>query len=188
MLLLTLGLIVWSVVHLFTAVAPDTRQNLIARLGEGAYKGAFALLILGSLVLMVLGWRSSTPEDIYAASAALHPVTLLLMLIAMILFVASNIPSDIKRVLRHPQLSAVIIWSIAHLLSNGEDRSVLLFGGIGLWAVLEIIFINRRDGIWMRPNSTGWGRVLIPVIVGVVVFALVAYFHAFISGVAVLGV
>ena len=186
MLLIVLGLILWSVVHLFKAIAPGTRQNLIARLGAGVYKGIVALLILGSLVLIVLGWQSSTPELIYAAPPTLRHVTMLLMLIAIILFAASHSPSNIKRLIRHPQLSAVILWSIAHLLSNGEDRSVLLFGGIGVWAILEIIFINRRDGAWQRPEPGSWGRALIPVIAGAVVFALVFYFHAFISGVALI--
>ena len=186
MFLLVTGILLWSVVHLFKAIAPGARQSLITRLGEGVYKGVFALLILASLALIVLGWRSSTPELVYLAPAALRHVTMLLMLIAIILFVASAIPSDIKRWLRHPQMLAVIVWSIAHLLSNGEDRSLLLFGGLGVWAVLEILFINRRDGDWLRPAPTGWMRVLIPLIVGVVVYAVVVYFHAYLAGVALI--
>ena len=46
MTLLIIGVALWSMTHLFPALAPTARQGLVARLGEKAYKGGFALLIV----------------------------------------------------------------------------------------------------------------------------------------------
>ena len=37
-------------------------------------------------------------------------------------------PSAIKRVLRHPQLKGLGLWSAGHLCLNGDSKSLLLFG------------------------------------------------------------
>ena len=47
MALLLAGITIFCVVHLFKAVAPAARDNLIFKLGENPYKGIFSLLILG---------------------------------------------------------------------------------------------------------------------------------------------
>jgi uncharacterized membrane protein len=188
MTLLVLGIILWIVVHLLKAAAPGVRQNLISGIGAGVYKAIVTLLILGSLALIIIGWRSSasTLELVYAPPVFLRHVTMLLMLIAIILFAASVVPSNINRLIRHPQLASVLVWAIAHLLANGENRSLILFGSLAVWAFLEIVLINRRDGVWAKPEATGWGRVLIPVIVGGVLYAALVYFHASIAGVPLL--
>ena len=41
---------------------------------------------------------------------------------------------------------------MSHLLANGDGRSIVLFGGLGLWAVVAIVAINRRDGAWQKPE------------------------------------
>ncbi|MEM1100897.1 MAG: NnrU family protein, partial [Pseudomonadota bacterium] len=54
MILLLAGLALWWGAHLFKRVAPGPR----ARLGEPG-KGLAAVLILGSVVLIVLGYRQT---------------------------------------------------------------------------------------------------------------------------------
>jgi len=159
MLLLILGVLLWSAAHLSKAAAPGVRAGLIERLGEGPYKGLFALTIVASLVLIVVGWRSTLPSALWHPPAAMRHVTMLLMPFAVILFVSARAPTDIKQFIRHPQLTGVKLWAVAHLLSNGELRSVVLFGGLLAWAVLEVIFINRRDGAWVKRRG-GSGREL----------------------------
>ena len=67
MSLLIVGIVVWCIVHLFPSIAPTRRQALHARLGNG-YRGLFALLILASLVLIVIGWRSAAPSAVSCAT------------------------------------------------------------------------------------------------------------------------
>ena len=56
--------------------------------------------------------------------------------------------------MRHPQLTAVKIWAVAHLLVNGDLASLVLFGGLLAWAVVEVIVINRSE-VWVRPARPG---------------------------------
>jgi hypothetical protein len=76
------------------------------------------------------------------------------------------------------------IWAFAHLLSNGEARSVILFGGLLIWAELSIIFINKRDGIWEKPTRVySWPREALTLVISLVLYAIVAVFlHKYIAG------
>ena len=56
MALLLAGITVWFLVHLFPAIAPASRENMVFKLGENAYKGLFSLLILAALLMIVFGW------------------------------------------------------------------------------------------------------------------------------------
>ncbi len=149
---LVLGVLSWSAVHLFPCSATSARSRLIDRLGEQAYRGLFALAILVSIVVMALGWRASAPAIVYLPPAWGALAANVLVFIALVLFAASGVASNLKRLVRHPQLTGVLVWSGAHLLSNGEDRSLVLFGGLGLWAIVAITLINRRDGAWEKPE------------------------------------
>ena len=114
---------------------PAARSSLIEKIGEGPYKGLFALDLVVAILLMVFGWQSVNVEFWYMPLLAGSPrLVALLVLVAFILLGAANAPTNIKRFLRHPMLIGIIVWSVAHLLANGENRSVVLFGGFGLWA------------------------------------------------------
>ncbi len=179
------GLALWVLVHAFPSVAPTARQGVIAKIGNIPYQMLFALLIAGSLVLIVSGWKSAIPELIYLAPPVLRTPAMLLVVIAFILVVASNFPrTRVKRFIRHPQLTGVAIWAIAHLMANGDSRSLLLFGTLGAWAIVEMILINRRDGAWQKPQEVMpvMLEFVIPAI-GLVLAVLVVKFHYYIAGI-----
>lgn len=184
MTLLIAGVVLWSVSHLFPAAAPGARANLAAKFGEGPYKGLFALDIILALVLIVLGWKAATPTLIYAAPLYGSPVPSIFLVIAILLFVTSRAPNNLKRYIRHPQLSAVLFWGTGHLLTNGDSRSLVLFGGLTFWAALQIVFINKRDGQWKKTDSVPILKDVITVIVAVAVFVGLLYFHESLFGVA----
>jgi len=166
-------------------VAAPLKQTLITQLGEKVYKLLFAVLMFTALALIIFGWRSTVPSYLYQLPGFTRHIAMLLVLFAFILFGASNYPTRIKRFIRHPQLTAVIVWSFAHLMLNGDSRSVLLFGGMGLWAILEIIFINRREGEWVKQPVPGWARELRGLAISLVVFVVVVMLHPYIAGVSI---
>ena len=90
-------------------------------------------MIVGSIVLMVAGWRSAAADIVYEPPAWGRHFAMLLMLVAFFLFAFSHGKSNAKRFIRHPQLTAVVVWAIAHLLANGDTRSLTLFGVLGIW-------------------------------------------------------
>ena len=78
------------------------------------------------------------------------------------------------------------LWAVAHLLSNGEWRSIVLFGGLLAWAVLQVIFSNRRDGARVRPPRVGGLRTTISALVGILIAGLLVFAHPWFAGVPVM--
>ncbi len=184
MTLLIIGVVLWSALHLFPALLPETRGRLIERLGNGRYRGLFALSIVAALVLIIFGWRSSAVEPIYAPPLYGHPVVTGMMLLSFILFAAANAPGNTKRFLRHPMLAGMLVWAGSHLLANGDNRAVVLFGGLGVWAIIAMLAINRRDGAWKKPAAVALSRDLMTIVAAAAIFAIVLYFHAAVIGVS----
>jgi uncharacterized membrane protein len=179
---LVLGVLLWSVTHLAPGVLPGFKSKAVARLGENGYKGIFTLLMVVAIYLMISGWKAAVPEIVYLPPAWGRHVTALLVLVAFILFFAPYPPNNIKRLLRHPQLAGVALWGIGHLLANGESRSIALFGGMALWAIAEVLFINRRDGAWDRPVPVPARNDALLIAGGIVAYAVVAASHQWLFG------
>ncbi len=184
MSLLLAGIILWFVAHSLPATAPGKRDALAARLGEQPYRGVFSLVILASLLMIVFGWKSAVPSAVYGPPMGPGIVPSVLVLVGLVLFFASQMNGNIKRVLRHPQMAGTFIWAAAHLLTNGDSRSVALFGGMAIWALFEIVMINRREGPRAAPAPASGKFDLIAVVIGGVVFALVGHFHLALFGVS----
>lgn len=180
--LLVTGVLLWSLVHLFPSVMPAKRAQLRLNLGS-KYDGLFALAILLSIGLMVVGWRNSVPEPVYTPPAWGRHVTMLLMLVSMILFAASGMKTHLQRMIRHPMLSAVLVWGIAHLLANGDLRSLVLFSGMIVWSVLCMVFINRRDGSWHKPpGHIAWLDEAKLFGGSLLVYLLLVFLHPYFAG------
>lgn len=109
---------------------------------------------------------------------------MLLMVLAFILFGAAHHVTRIKQVFRHPQLASIIAWSFAHLLINGDSRSIVLFGGMGIWAILEIFAINRRDSVWQKSDIPTWPVEIKGIAISLVIFVVAALAHPYIAGFA----
>lgn len=184
MIWLVAGVLLWSAIHLIPTLARPLRQSLIERMGNNAYRGVFSLLILISIGLIVVGWRSTPETTVYQLPYWSRPVGFLLMIVSFILFGAANYTTAIKRILPHPMLTGMIIWAISHLLTNGSTRALVLFGGLGIWAIIEIPLINARDGAYSPPDPPGFKAELKGVTISAVVFIVVVFLHPYFAGVS----
>ncbi|MEE4191294.1 MAG: NnrU family protein [Halieaceae bacterium] len=182
MLMLIAGVLLWSALHLVPVIGRGPRQSAIDTLGEGGYKGIFSLLMLAAIALMVFGWRSALPQSIYIPSQEMRLAGLVLVVIGFIFMAAANRPSRFGRLVRHPQLFGVLLWAVAHLLANGDSRSLVLFGGLGAWCILMMPLINRRDGPWTKPEAPSWLREVVGVLIALVAVAVVTAIHPWIAG------
>ena len=186
MTLLLSGLLLWVVIHLQKAVAADFRNTMIAKTGLTGWKIGVAVVVVTSLVFIVIGWKSTAPSYIYNPPGWSRHATMALMPLALILFFSARLPSNLRRIVRHPQLSGVKLWAVAHLLSNGDSRSIILFGTMLAWAVLEVIFINKRDGLWQKPEKLPVVKDIILVVFALVVTGVIVHFHQHLAGVALI--
>jgi uncharacterized membrane protein len=183
MSLLIAGLLLFTIVHLVPAASPATRARMVDSLGEGPYRGLFSIVIIASLVLIVLGWKAATPTGIYVPPVGGGAVISAVVFAAFVLFVTSKARSNYRRFVRHPQMIAVILWSVAHLLVNGDSRSVLLFGGLGIWAVFEIVLCNKRDGDWRKPDVVPFSADTIVAVIAAAAFGAFFFLHKALFGV-----
>ncbi len=181
MTILILGLLLWWASHLFPIVARPRRDALVARMGEGPYKGVFSLVSLGALALMIFGYQGAGYEDVWFPPDWTRHVNNLLMLIAVGLFAASHSKGNARRVVRHPMLLSVVVWAVAHLLVNGDLASLVLFGGLGAWAVVAIFAANARDGEWVKPAPAPQKKDVILIVITLVVYGVIAGIHTWLG-------
>ena len=124
------GLAVFFAPHVFTAFR-GARQDVVARIGENAYKIVYSLISLIGLVLIGYGYaryRATGWIDVWYPPAWTRHVTVALVWPAIIMFVAAYSPGRIKTALKHPMLVGIKLWALAHLISNGDLGSIMLFG------------------------------------------------------------
>ena len=185
---LALGVLLWSIVHFIPGIAADLKKNVVSKYGEYPYKGVFTLLMIVSLYLIISGWGSMTPvapatlEMIYTPPDWGGHAAGVLVLIGFILFLAPYPPNNIKRLMRHPQLIGMVCWGVGHLLAVGTMRSIVLFGGLTIWAVLEIGLLNRRDGAWVKPEKVSYRTDLTMTLFSVLAFMAFLYTHHLLFG------
>jgi uncharacterized membrane protein len=172
MLLLILGVLLWAAAHLFKRLAPAKR----AEMGDKA-KGMVALALLASIVLMVIGFRMADGAVLWGRHPATVGINNLLNLLAVYLFAASGMKTWITSKIRHPQLTAIKAWAVAHLLVNGDMPSFVLFGGLLAWAVVEVILINRQTDDVRPAGPFETRKEIIAAGASVVVFGLIAWAH-----------
>src|SRR6267143_3721342 len=142
------------------------RDTLVARLGEGPYRGAFALASLVGLVWMIYGYRRAATVDLWGQLPGLRPLAFVLVFVAFLFVViglatpsptlvgmesklaqGTDLARGIVRITRHPFLWGVALWALVHLIVNGDLASFILFGSLlllGLGGTASIEAKRRR--------------------------------------------
>ncbi len=169
---LIIGIALWYLAHLFKRLAPGLRANM----GDKG-KGLVALGLLAGIVLMVIGYRSAAVIPVYAPVPGMGHLNNLLMVVAVFFFFAGQAGGVVASKLRHSMLTGTLIWAVGHLLVNGDLASILLFGLLGLWAILAMLLINRGDGPWTPPTPGPVSKDLRAGLIALIVFAGIAAIH-----------
>lgn len=176
MIVLLVGIGLWWAGHFFKRVLPGVRR----RMGDRG-KGIAALLIVAGLVAMVVGYRGAVLETVFVPPAWGRHVNNLAMLVAVILLGMGSSKGKLRAWLRHPMLTGVLVWAVAHGLVNGDLPSLVLFGSMGLWAVVEMVVINAKDGPWPRPEPGPIGGDVRLLVISLVAFGVIAAIHTWLG-------
>jgi uncharacterized membrane protein len=190
--ILILGLAVFLATHVFVSFR-EARASVIERVGLSLYRTLFAIVSFVGLALIIWGYAQYRAHDLiqlWSPPAFMRHITIGLVFFAAIFVVAAFFPSHIKTGFKHPMLAGVKTWALAHLLSNGDLGSVLLFGTFLAWGVYARIAAKRRGdiGAAATPAPDGWTSDVIVVALGTAIFlALGFWFHPYVIGVPVFG-
>ncbi len=182
MIILILGLVLWCGIHFIPTLAIGFRSQCITKWGEKKYRMIFSSTIILAIILIVFGWRATDNNLVYIPPGWGGHLNALMVLIAFLLIAAAKSTTNIKRYIRHPQLVGIVFWSSGHLFANGEVRSLILFGTFLLWAILEMVLINKRED-WLKPEALPLKAEIAVVIKGVIIYLVFLFAHPYLFGV-----
>ena len=188
------GLIAATVVFVgghFLLSSTPLRGQLVRRLGTQGFRGLYSVAALAAFVWMLFAYRDAPPLAVWQPPPAFSWIPLVAMPLAALLMVcglttrsptmvggeeaSSGAPASfdpapgILRITRHPFLWAVVLWSLSHLLVNGDAASMILMGGLLVLAAGGMGHIDQRRAAAM---GSDWGPIVMTT--SVVPFAALA--------------
>lgn len=108
------------------------------------------------------------------------------------------------RITRHPFQWAVVLWAIAHIIANGDTASLIFFGSLGTLSLVGSFLIDQKKArsaaadwpafaaatsnvpfraIVQGRNRLVFGELVMPIVAGLVVYAITLWGHIWVSGV-----
>ena len=188
---LFIGIVIFGGTHLFSMLLPGLRDGLKARLGEGAWKGLFAVVSLVGLGLMIRGFLLSrsgplAADIVYNPASWSRHATMLLVLLAFICIAASHGKGYLKLWLRNPMSIGFGLWATGHLLANGKRTDVYLFGTFLVLALADIFLSSLRGKV--PDHLPSLRSDIIAVIAGMVLYVIFLFgFHPYVLNLPVAG-
>lgn len=189
-ILLAVSLVLFLGLHSIRVFAPEFRQSMISSLGINAFRGVYSVLSIATLVLLIyaFGWSQADATLLYTPPKFFIHITLTLMLIALILAMASVFPAGKIAVwVKHPLITSVKVWALAHLMAFGMSNAVLVFVAFLAWAVLLRISAKRREraGELATRSFVSAKYDVLAIVTGVVAYlAILLYLHMALIGVS----
>lgn len=147
--------------HLGIAGTP-VRAFLVGKIGEGPYLIVYAVISLVTISWMADAYKVAPYVETWGQLYALQPVALVLMVLAFFLVVVGlTTPSPtlvgaeglldkegavrgILRITRHPFLMGVALWALTHLVVNGDQAGLILFGAMTVLCVVGAYSIDQK--------------------------------------------
>jgi uncharacterized membrane protein len=179
MTLLIIGTVLFFALHLLPSL--PLRASLVANMGANQYKILFSLISALGLGLIIYGFSLSHFVPLWEPLPWGRTAAIITMPVAVILLCAAELPNNIKRYVRHPMLIGIMLWGGTHLAANGDLASTILFMSFALFAIFDVILVTVGGRYKPKaPVSALWDLAV--VIIGLVVFVLIFYFHGSITG------
>lgn len=208
----------------FLFAGSSLRAKLVSFIGEELFQAIFSVMSLIGIIWLSHAYRQADYVDLWGQVQGFRTVAVIVMLIAFVFVVfAFTSPNPtavrggallkdkepargIQRITRHPFLCGVALWSLTHLLFNGDLASLIFFGAFLIlslagpasidkkrkdlfgadWdrfaAVTSIIpfiaIIQARNSLQL--GELGWWRLVLVVIV----FGFFLQMHRYLFGVS----
>ncbi len=141
---------------------PALRGRLIARLGPRGYTLGYSVVSLALLYALILAAGQAPRVTLWDPSpAGRWLVNLAMPLVLVLVSLAVGAPNPLSfggrasgfdadrpglaGLTRHPLLWALLIWSGAHLVANGDLAHVILFGVFAAFSIAGMVGIDARN-------------------------------------------
>jgi uncharacterized membrane protein len=150
------------------------RDTLVARLGEGPYRGAFSFASLLGLVWIIYAYRHAPTVHLWDQPLKVRPIAYLLVFVAFLFVViglatpsptqvggesklseGGDIARGMVRITRHPFLWGTALWALVHIIVTGDLASLIVFGSLLLLAIGGTVSIDAKR---RRRFGSGWAR------------------------------
>jgi len=183
--ILILGLCIFFAIHLLPSLTA-LHAALKIRLGEKVFKGTFAVISLIGLVLILTGMSKAEFTPLYDPPAWGGLMTALLMLFALYCLISFKVKTSIRMITAHPMLWGISAWATGHLLANGDQASVMLFGSFLTYSLFAMFSANRRGA---KPDGEVLALKTDAAVLAAALFAGISIiaFHEGIAGVPLIG-
>jgi uncharacterized membrane protein len=139
---LAIALAIFIGVHM-VPVVPGLRAALIGALGKRAYRALFSVLSIAGIVWIIFAHMDAPQNLLWDDPGWLRLIPLAVMPLVLILL-AGQTSKGMQKVTRHPMLWAVFLWAAAHLIANGDTASVMLFGAMIVFALIDQPLADAR--------------------------------------------
>ena len=169
-LILTIALFILA--HSIPVIGP-VRRALIATMGKGAYIVGYSMLSIGLLGWVGIAYSEAPFIELwpdYGPWSSVRWMPIIFMLPACIFAVATftnpnplsvalkSAPFDpahpgVVAITRHPLIWALLLWSGAHLIANGDVASVILFGLFTILGAVGPLSIDARKKRALGPEA-----------------------------------
>jgi len=178
--ILLLGAVVFIGIHLVPAFG-SLRDKLVDRLSRKGYMILFVVFSWLGIGLMVWGKIKTPHTDIWFPPAWGHNAAMVIMFPSVLLLTAFKLPTNLKRITPHPMMWGFVLWAVAHLLSNGDLSSIILFGSLGIYSIVAILSANQRGA---RPSTERVPPLREAVVAGIgtLVYIGLLYLHPYLFG------
>ena len=188
------------------------RRPLVARMGEGPFRGLYSLVSIVLFGLMIWVYRRIGDQvHLWDAGEAGWTVATALMFIGSILFVGSFVgnpalpgaprpkgaPSGVLAITRHPMMWGFALWAIAHVIVIATPKALVFDGAIIFLALVGAALQDRKKQGLMGETWHEWtaqtgflpfARGLrspgtFALVGGTVLFLLATWLHPFPAGI-----
>ncbi len=162
----------FDAIHILIA-GTELRWKITSRIGEEAFQAIFSVLSLGGIVWLSRAYGRAEYVELWGQVQGFRWLALIAMFIAFFFVVfafASPNPTavrggamlkegdparGIQRITRHPFLWGVALWSLVHLIFNGDLASMIFFGSFLVLALKGPASIDRKR---KRIYGSDWDR------------------------------
>lgn len=204
-----IAFVVFLVAHALPT-RPPIRDRLVRRLGERGFQLVYSAVSLGLLAWLIVAAIAAPYVELWAPTVwhmhlaiALMPVAFVLMAVGLAVPNPLSVslfaepegwsPSGVLRVVRHPLLVGLALWGGLHALANGAFVSLVMFGGLAVFALAGIPLVARRrrlergaEGYMaLATRRTGYGdieRQAVAATIGLAATVLLLIAHPWLFG------